>query len=902
MSKNSSIATRASKADSGQKIVIIDGHAMAFRAFFALPPESFVNPQGQPTNSVYGFTRMIFNLVKAENPTHIAVAFDLPGKTFRDEIYSAYKQGRKPTAPELKAQFPLIQRTLTALGVAWFTVENYEADDILATIATLAVPAGVEPLLVTSDRDAIQLVSEEITLLQPVKGVTELRRMTPAAVKEKYGVLPAQYPDMAALVGESADNIPGVPKVGEKTAAKWINQYGSLSAIIDHADEIPGKIGENLREHLEQVKINRRMNEAVRTLDLPQDFSAYEIGAGDIVEINAIFDELGFGSTIRKDIPKTLLKTKSVEITNDFVPDQLDVPTFELRAGELNSQLLADFATSAAIYADGTWLKGKANLNFLSLASSSANLVIDPSKLTPEDLAALKMWLLNSVIEKSAVDTKRTEHLLSALDLSVQGFVMDVNLAEFLSRPDHRATDLKGLALKHLHLELESSTAGQLDLGLDTSSQASLARATYSLSQVLEAEIATNGAKVLHDEMELPLAKILAKAEATGIRVDRQIISTLDEEFATRQSEVAQLAYDQLGGEEVNLASPKQLQVVLFERLSMPKTRKIKTGYSTDAESLAELYAKTEHPFLKALLDHREVTKLRQILQTLSNEISAESRIHTTLAQNVAATGRLSSTSPNLQNIPARGEDGRNIRDAFVVSPGFEALLTADYSQIEMRIMAHLSEDEGLIHAFKTGEDLHKYVASQVFSTPIEKVTAQERSRTKAISYGLAYGLSAFGLARQLGIEQGEARALREQYFDRFGGVQRYLRDSVELARSRGYTETLLGRRRYLPELLSDNRRLRENAERVALNSPIQGLAADIIKLAMIRVDRAFKLNQLKSRLLLQVHDELIFEVAEGETELVSKLVQESMEGAFELSVPMDVSIGIGPSWLQAAH
>lgn len=890
------------KNASEKRIVVIDGHAMAFRAFFALPPESFVNSAGQATNSVYGFCRMIFNIIKNEKPTHMAVAFDLPGGTFRDRIYSEYKGGRDATPEAFKGQVALIQQVLDAMGVAHFTVEDYEADDIVATIATYAKDAGVEPLLVTSDRDAIQLVDESITLLQPVKGVTELRRMTPEAVEEKYLVPPKLYPDLAALVGESADNLPGVPGVGPKTAAKWIGLYGSLEGILEHREEIKGKAGQSLRDHVEDVVRNRRMNEAVRDLDLPRDFDAYVLGRGDRVAINECFDELAFGPGIRRDIPEGLLPDDAAEADEaQPIVANPTLPVLQVEEGQLGALLSEHAALGGALEADGTWAHGASEFLGLVIATASATLDIAESSMNDEDRRELARWLSNSVIPKWTLDSKELAHVLRGAGFKLRGLEVDLSLAEFLCRPGQRPADVAGLAMRHLHEEFpeleKKPTPGALHEDL-----LGRARAEYRLTPILVRDMDAHETRDIHDELELPLSRVLTEMEAAGIAVDASELDRLDAMHEERQSEVAARAFAEIGGEEINLGSPKQLQTVLFDRLGMPPTRKTKTGHSTDAESLTDLYVKTGHPFLQALLEHRDVTKLRQIIETLRKSVTDSGRIHTTLSQNIAATGRLASSNPNLQNIPARTEAGRQIRGAFHASEGFETLLTADYSQIEMRIMAHLSGDDGLIQAFRDGEDLHNFVASQVFGTPVDQVTSEERSKTKAVSYGLAYGLSAFGLSRQLHISQGEAKALREQYFERFGGVQTYLHESVEKARSLGYTETLLGRRRYLPELTSDNRQRRENAERVALNSPIQGTAADIIKLAMLRVDHGLQKAEAASRLVLQVHDELIVDVAPGELDLVSEIVREGMEGAYELAVPMDVSVGVGQTWLEAAH
>ncbi|MGY5764455.1 DNA polymerase I [Brachybacterium sp. DNPG3] len=891
---------------SGQRILLIDGHAMAFRAFFALPADGFSDGRGQATNAVYGFTRMIINVVASEQPTHVAVAFDLPGGTFRDRIYDQYKAGRDETPAEFKGQIALIQQVLDALGVAWFTVEDYEADDIIATFATRAEADGREALIVSSDRDAIQLVTDNVTLLQPVKGVTEMRRMTPAAVEEKYGIPPERYPDMAALVGEAADNLPGVPGVGPKTAAKWILAHGDLPGIIAHADEITGKAGQSLRDHLEDVERNRRMNEAVRDLELPGGEERCSLGRGDAVALAAVFDELAFGPTIRRDVPAILL---GEDAEAPAAPER-ELPEIRRPAdGEVPALLAGDFADGAALASEGRWELGQGDATALALATESAIAVLDLTALDQSAERALADWLADASIPKTALDTKALAHQLAGRSLRVAGWRTDLAIAEFLCRPDQRPTDLAGLAMRHLQedLQVESVAAQQeLDLGEDEDSGAErlgrAADAVLRIEAILRAELEEHAATSLHDDLELPLAQVIGTIEETGIAVEDGVLAQLDAQHAQEQERVAESAFSHIGGDRINLGSPKQLQEVLYERLGLPKGRRTKTGYSTNAETLVDLFDKTGHPFLSDLLAHRDVTKMRQIIDTLRRFISPEGRIHTTFHQNIAATGRLSSNNPNLQNIPTRTEEGRRIRSAFRRSDGFVALMTADYSQIEMRIMAHLSEDAGLIEAFRSGEDLHRFVASRVFDVEPEEVDGAMRSKTKAVSYGLAYGLSAFGLARQLRISQAEATSLRDGYFERFGGVRDYLRESVEKARETGYTETILGRRRYLPDLTSDNRQRRENAERVALNSPIQGSAADIIKLAMLRVDELLRERGLASRVLLQVHDELVLDVADGEEEQLRALVAEGMDGAYALSVPLEVGIGVGDTWLDAAH
>ncbi|MEE1617541.1 DNA polymerase I [Brachybacterium sp. J153] len=902
----------SASAPSDQRILLIDGHAMAFRAFFALPADGFSDGRGQATNAVYGFTRMIINVVAAERPTHVAVAFDLPGGTFRDRIYDQYKGGREVTPPEFHGQIGLIQQVLDALGVRWLTYEDYEADDIIATLAMRAAADGHEALIVTSDRDSIQLVGERVTLLQPVKGVTEMRRMTPAAVEEKYGIPPERYPDLAALVGEAADNLPGVPGVGPKTAAKWILAHGDLPGVLAHADEIKGKAGENLRAHREDVERNRRMNAAVLDLDLPADPEHYTLGRGDGVALQKVFDELAFGPTIRADVPDVFLDA-------DGYGEQ-----------EVEADLEVSVVSTAADLAD-------------ALGQSPALLALDLADdvrggpllglATPERAVGLRLSALDeeatAVLTRLLEDTPRIEVAGAQAALAFLGEHghrlgegrHDLALEAFVLRPGARTYDAETLAAEHAGvtfeprprkpaqatLAKESAEAREEHVVRAAERLARSAAALLTVAKRLADQLTAEpwAAKILH-ELELPLQRSLVSMHERGIALDLERLAALQSEF---EGFVAQAKREAgaIVGEEVNLASPKQLQTVLFDTLAMPRTRKIASGFSTDAESLADLQDKVEpgssgHDFLSWLLRFREMSKLTGYLVGLDAAVDHGSRVHTTFLQTAAATGRLASTDPNLQNIPVRTHEGQRIREIFVPGEGYADLMTADYSQIEMRIMAHLSEDAGLIEAFNSGEDLHRFVASRVFDVAPEDVDAEMRSKTKAVSYGLAYGLSAFGLARQLRISQGEATALRDGYFERFGGVRDYLRASVERARETGYTETILGRRRYLPDLTSDNRQRRENAERVALNSPIQGSAADIIKLAMLRVDELLAASALSSRVLLQVHDELVLEVAAGEEQELRALVARGMGEAYELSVPLEVGIGVGPSWLAAAH
>jgi DNA polymerase I len=881
---------------------------MAYRAFFALPVANFATSTGQPTNAVYGFTSMLINLLRDEAPTHVGVAFDISRQTFRMAQYSEYKAGRSATPDEFRGQVSLLHEVLDALRIRSVQVEGFEADDVLATLTTAAIEtAGIDEVLICSgDRDAFQLVNDQVTVLYPVKGVSDLARMTPATVQAKYGVPPQLYSDLAALVGESSDNLPGVPGVGPKTAAKWIQQFGDLTGVVAHVSEVKGRAGESLREHLDAVLRNRRLNQLVHDVALDVTVDDLARQSWDREEVHKVFDGLEF-RVLRDRLFATL---QAVEVEADS--------GFDLQGAVLSSaQVLPWLAEHTApgsrvgVHVDGTWAAGTGDAGALAVAAGSgAAAYIDLSGLDEAAENALATWLGDPTRTKALHDAKGPMQALAARGLPLAGLSSDTALAAYLVRPDQRSYDLADLVLRHLARELrndtESSGQGLLDFSADGQAQAQAAmvraRAILDLSAALDVALEQTGGAALLAQIELPLIEVLAGMERVGIAVDVPAMEELEAHFAAAVRDAQGDAYNAIGGEAINLGSPKQLQVVLFETLGMPKTKKTKTGYTTDADALTDLFAKTEHPFLEALLRHRDASRLRQTIQGLLDSVADDGRIHTTYQQTIAATGRLSSTDPNLQNIPIRTEQGRRIREVFVVGAGFESLMSADYSQIEMRIMAHLSGDEGLIAAFRSGEDLHRFVGSRVFGVPPAEVTSAMRSKIKAMSYGLAYGLSAFGLSRQLSITTGEAGTLMEEYFTRFGGVRDYLADVVAAARGTGYTETMLGRRRYLPDLTSDNRQRREMAERMALNAPIQGSAADIIKLAMLRVDAALRQAGGASRVLLQVHDELVLEVAPGERESVEALVRTQMGAAIEMDVPLDVSVGVGLSWHDAGH
>jgi len=887
--------------------MLLDGNSVAYRAFYALPAENFKTKNGLTTNAVYGFTAMLINLLRDEQPSHIAAAFDVSRQTFRVDKFPEYKAGRSATPDEFRGQIDITKEVLNALGITVLAEPGFEADDIIATLATQAEQEGYRVLVVTGDRDALQLVSPDVTVLYPRKGVSDLTRFTPDAVVEKYGLTPAQYPDFAALRGDPSDNLPGIPGVGEKTAAKWIVEYGSLQGLVDNVESVRGKVGDALRDNLSSVVLNRDLTELVKDVPLAQTPDTLRLLPWDRDQIHRLFDDLEF-RVLRDRLFDTLAA----------VEPEVD-EGFEVRGGALEPGTVAAWLAEHAadgrrsgLAAVGTHAVYDGDATAVAVATADGDgAYIDTAMLTPEDEAALVSWLADPEKPKALHEAKIAMHDLGGRGWALAGVTSDTALAAYLVRPGQRSFALDDLSLRYLRRELRADNPEQQQLsllddtdGVDDQAVQTLilrARAVADLADALDEELTRIDSSSLLGQMELPVQSVLARMESAGIAVDLDKLDTLQREFGDQIRQAADAAYAVIG-KQINLGSPKQLQVVLFDELGMPKTKRTKTGYTTDADALQSLFDKTGHPFLEHLLTHRDATRLKVTVDGLLKSVAADGRIHTTFNQTIAATGRLSSTEPNLQNIPIRTDAGRQIRDTFIVGDGYAELMTADYSQIEMRIMAHLSKDEGLIEAFRTGEDLHSFVASRAFGVPIDEVTPELRRRVKAMSYGLAYGLSAYGLAAQLKISTEEAKVQMDQYFARFGGVRDYLMDVVDQARKDGYTSTVLGRRRYLPELDSSNRQVREAAERAALNAPIQGSAADIIKVAMINVFQAIKDAGLKSRMLLQVHDELLLEVADGERDTVEALVRDKMGGAYPLDVALDVSVGYGRSWDNAAH
>ena len=856
-------------AKSSKRLLLIDGHSMAYRAFYALPVDNFKTSTGQPTNAIYGFAAMIINLINQEKPTHIAVAFDVSRQTFRTEKFPEYKSNRAATPDEFRSQVSHIYEVVNAFGINRFELPGFEADDVIATLTKNAETEGFEVLICSGDRDTFQLVSEKTTVLYPKKGVTEMARMTPEAVIEKYGLTPKQYPDFAALRGDPSDNLPSLPGVGEKTATKWIADFGSLQDLIKSAGSISGKVGDVLRANIDQVKLNRELTQLQTNLELPISLDLLKWIGIDPAELTKIFEALEIRA-LRERL-KTLPQIGGSSTSEINIKVKV-VDHFDLNRTLVNRRL--PIALSVEVV----------DKKIISYA-----VALDESEVLHVLSGNFGDWITDSAVPKYL---HRAKEILKITGLS--GLAADIELLAYLANPGSRNLDLSDLAQRLLGVSDENEN-------LFSTFNPKSAAWIFRIQKDLQTEIATQGMSDLYLKIEQPTLLLLSKIETTGIAIDREKLEDLAGQFSKVTQEQTSLAH-KAAGHEFNVNSPKQLQSVLFEELDLPKTKKIKTGFTTDAESMEWLFVKTKHPILKHLLRIRETSKLLSTVEGLLSATESDGRIHTNFQQTVAATGRLSSTEPNLQNIPIRTEEGRKIRDCFVAQSPYVNLLTADYSQIEMRIMAHLSNDKGLIAAFETGEDLHSTVASQVFNVKPGEVDAEMRRTIKAMSYGLAYGLSSFGLAQQLDIDPAEAAKLMSKYFERFGGIQDYLKSVVVEAKTKGYTQTILGRRRYLSDLNNENRQRREIAERAALNAPIQGSAADIIKIAMLKVEEEILNAKLQSRLLLQVHDELIFEVAVGEEEELTKIVKDKMSKAYKLNVPLDVNIGIGKSWDLAAH
>ena len=886
-------------------LMLIDGHSLAFRAFYALNPSNFKTPAGQHTNAVHGFISMLLNLLEGEKPTHLAVAFDISGPSFRATEYPEYKGNRGETPPEFFGQTELLEDAMQSMNITTLTKKDYEADDILASLADQASAAGFKVLVVSGDRDTFQLISDDTTILYPIKGVMNLARMDDSAVVERYGIHAKQYPDLAALVGETSDNLPGIPGVGPKTAAKWLQQHGDLKTILEHAADVPGKVGESLREHSELALRNRRLNHLIRDLDMGVAFESLRLTAVDESQVREAFSKMHFKTLTERVLrlrgtsgtqtsglasaPVSTNTPPAKPATPLTVVEKLQIPDSK----ELSEIDLMKWLSDLEVV--GLEIEESENGLLFGFASPKTRVF-----LSGKHSKALAGWLVDESRKKILFDFKGTKRLLLEHDLDIDGVLDDALLLAYLLNPVRRNFYVDDIVEEYLGLAVTRSDPNQLipEQNIDPSLDAWLA---LSLAPIMSSLIESQNQDKVYRQIEIPSSRSLALMESIGISIDAKLLQGLFDSLSKEVSEIAVAAF-KIIGKEINLASPKQLQVVLFEDLGMKGTKSLKTGFSTNAAALTELFEQTGHPFLEKLLAHRDSTKLKQMVETLLKAVEQDSKIHTTYVQTGTSTGRLSSENPNLQNIPIRNPRGAQIRDAFIASEGFESIMTADYSQIEMRIMAHLSEDPGLIEAFNAGEDLHRFVGSRIFGVKPTDVTSEMRAQVKAMSYGLVYGLSEYGLAKQLGLSNADAKQLMKDYFERFGGVRKYLAKVVEDAKAVGYTTTYHGRRRPFDDLNSSIFQVRENARRAALNAPIQGTAADIMKLAMNQIQEALEAKAMRSRMLLQVHDELVFEVYSGEAKALEELVLDKMSNVVKLSVPLDVQIGTGKSWDKAAH
>jgi DNA polymerase I len=913
-------------ATSASPLVLLDGHSLAFRAFFALPSD-LQTTTGQLTNVVYGFTTMLVKLFGDFSPDRIAVCFDLGRPAYRHDVYDGYKANRRTSPDEFSSQMPLVREVLSALRIPVVEVAGYEADDLIATLVKEARDEGLPVLVVTGDRDNLQLIDDEhdVRVMMTRRGITDTAIYDEAAVSERYGVPPERYIDVAALRGDPSDNLPGVPGVGDKTATKLVQSYGSAEEVVAHAAEQKGKLKENLLAHGDDVLRNKQLMRLRDDVPLPVGVRDLRMGPWDRAEIHRLFDTLEF-HPLRERLFAAAVDTGPVDAG-------FEVDARRLAKGELAGWLAeVPAGRPVALAARLRTGPGRAELTGVGLSAAPEEGAGDGQGTEPggavwldledgagpEDLEALGALLGHPDRPKLVHDAKYLYLAAWARGWELRGLAMDTALAAYLALPAQRTYDLADLALRYLRKELRPEGAGTgeepagdgTQLALDTEGEDEhwpdwclRAQAVGELAGTLGRELAAMEVGRLVEDVELPLVPILAKLERTGIAVDLSVLDEIRDRLDARLADYEARVY-QLAGEKFNIGSNLQLQQILFEKLRLPKTKRIKTGYTTDHNALVQLATTDPHPILDALIGYREVAKLKNTyvdaLPPLVDKTTG--RIHAQFNQLITSTGRLSTQNPNVQNIPIRTEAGREIRRAFVAGPDAEGLLVADYAQIEFRVLAHLAGDEALVAAFLGGEDVHATVAGMVWGLPPDQVDRDLRARVKMVTYGLAYGLSAYGLAQGIGIPPDEARALMDAYFERFGKVKAYLDAVVTQARRDGYTSTILGRRRYLPDLASDSRQRRQMAERMALNAPIQGSAADLIKMAMVAVDRVMTGEGLASRMVLQVHDELVFEVAPGEGERLAELVRREMQGVYRLRVPLEVSMATGHSWAEAQH
>jgi len=880
------------------RIMLLDGNSLAYRAFFALPTD-LATASGQVTNAVYGFTSMLINLLKDHQPDRIAVAWDRPEPTFRHSLVSDYKAGRAEAPDILRQQMGLVHQVVETLAIPMVEAPGYEADDVIATLATQARDRGDEVIVVTGDRDTYQLVEDPLVkVLYNRRGVSDYVLYDEAGIEARTGVTPALYPQYAALRGDPSDNLPGVPGVGEKTAAKLLNTYGDLDGVFANLDAATPKLRENLRAHEAQVRSNATATPLVRDVPLDVDLGDLRMGQWDTEAVRNLFGFLEFNTLW----PRLLEATGGLDMEPDPVEgDRFDVETRRARDPEEAAGVLAKVGGAAALAAAWQGEEGRSAMAGLAVTDDLSGTAwwVPADLLTDERVAAAL-----AALPFHAHKAKELMRGLDRLGIDLVALDLDTAVAAYLLDPAESGYLLEHLALRYLNLELASPDAppaGQLDLDGSASDPAEEAArravAVARLAPVLAAALDNRGLRRLYDEVERPLVRVLARMEKVGVRVDeaelRRLYEGLVAEGRRLEEEVQELA-----GERFLVNSTLQLRKVLFDTLGLQPQKKTKTGFSTDAASLEKL--RGQHPVIEPLLRYREVEKLRSTYgESLLAEVGPDGRIHATFNQTVARTGRLSSDRPNLHNIPIRTEEGRRIRRAFIPAEGCR-FLVADYNQIELRVIAHLAQDPGLIEAFASGQDIHRATAARIFGCDPGSVTIAQRSKAKMVSYGLAYGMESYGLGQRLGIPTEEAARILDAYFVAFPSVRAYMERTVAEARDRGYTETLFGRRRQIPELSSSNFRLRQAGERQAMNAGIQGLAADIFKVALVRLDSGLEEGGYASRLVLQVHDEVILEVPPGEAERVAALTLEAMRGACDLSVPLEVNLSWGESWADA--
>ncbi len=889
--------------------VLIDGHSLAYRAFYALPAE-MATSSGQPTNAVFGFLSMLIKVLEELKPGAMVVAFDKGRPEFRTERYAEYKAHRKPMPDDLREQMGVIHAVLEALGIIVLEVEGYEADDLLATLAT-ALPGQEEIFIVTGDRDALQLVDERVRIIANRKGITDIMVYDPSEVKQRYGVEPRQIPDYLALKGDASDNIPGVPGIGEKTASALISRYGSLEGVYEHLEDItPPKVKRALEEHRESAFMSRELATSRRDVPIPvEDPECCALKPWDESELFRILSSLEFKKHFERlsRLRHGLFPAEEVIALDHSAPSDAGSKIVEV-VNEVGLQEMIRRCREKGEVSIYPALKGegftRGGMEGLAAAVGEGLFHLDLSgEKGRELLRSFLEWVSDH--RGLRVNTYRGKDFMVQCERLCGRRIeadFDVELASYLLDPSGSRHDMESISQRHLDSTRKPAPQAQMELlgeGGGAKEAAALAQSVRDLVPILEAELSHHGLGELYRELEMPLEAVLAEMEICGVRLDPAILVAMEADLNRELAELEKRAYE-LAGEEFNLNSPQQLARILFEVLGLPPRRRTKTGYATDVAVLQSLEA--EHPIAGVILRHRELSKLLNTYITALPRLvdPRTGRLHACFNQTVTSTGRLSSSNPNLQNIPVRTELGKSIRKAFVPTAPGGCILSADYSQIELRVMAHLSEDPGLIRAFEEDRDIHASTASEVFGVPFDQVGGELRRRAKAINFGIIYGISAYGLAEQLGVEQEEAEEYIRRYFREFPGVRAFLDRQVELATSRGYVTTILGRQREIPELAQGNVRLRRLGERLAFNTPIQGSAADIIKLAMLRVHRRMQEEGCSSRMVLQVHDELVFDVEEGEEELMAELARHEMESAYELSVPLKVDISRGASWYDA--